>query len=123
MGKRKVLVVDDEVDICEPMKAILEREGCQVFTALKSEEAWDIFQRERPEACSIDIHMTDSAFDGLELLRKIREIDKDVLCIMFTVEEEKEIIEEAKRLGVSMYREKPVTVEEYHDLIKLLVGK
>lgn len=122
MDKRKVLIVDDEPDICDSFKEFLERKGCQVFTALKSEEAWRIFQKEKPDACSIDLHMAYSEFDGLELLRRIREVDKDVFCVVFTVEEEKEAVEKAKQLGANAYREKPANLEELQELIDMLAG-
>jgi DNA-binding NtrC family response regulator len=123
MSKRKVLVVDDEQDICDSFKELLERRNCQVFTALKTEDAWEIFQRERPAACSIDIHMPFSAFDGLELLRRIREVDKEVFCIVFTVEEEKEAKEKAERLGTNIYRQKPATIEELEEIMGMLAGR
>jgi len=121
--KRKVLVVDDEKDIGDSFKELLERRNCQVFTALKSEDAWEIFQKERPQACSIDIHMPSSAFDGLELLRKIRDVDKEVFCIVFTVEEEREAKERAEKLGANIYRQKPASIDELEEIIGLLAGR
>jgi two-component system response regulator DctR len=119
---RKVLVVDDEPDILDSLKEMLQRRGCQVFACLKTEEAWEVFQKERPDAVSIDIHMYASTFDGLELLKKIREIDKDVYCIVFTVEEDQAAIRKAEALGVNEYREKPGNIEELKDLINTLAG-
>ena len=123
MEKRKVLVVDDEPDICDSFRELLTHRGCEVFTALKSEDAWEIFQRERPQACSIDIHMTYSAYDGLELLRRIREIDQKTYCIVFTVEEEKAMQEKAAQLGADQYRPKPASAQELRELVDDLCAK
>ncbi|MFH1768033.1 MAG: response regulator [Candidatus Omnitrophota bacterium] len=123
MAKRKVLIVDDEADIAESLKEIVKRKGCQAFSALKSEEGWGIFQRERPDICCIDIHMPDSDFDGIELLRKIRDMDKDVRCFLLTRVEDKDKRDEAQRLGVEAYFEKPLSSEEFEKFIDLIAGK
>ena len=117
MPKKKVLVVDDEEGICEFMQDLLERKGCQVFTALDTAQALEIFNKERPGACVLDVHMPYSKFDGVELLRRIREVDKDVLCIMLSRIDSAQKVEEAKKLGVEKYYFKPL-VEGLNQLIE-----
>jgi len=108
MPKKKVLIVDDEKDISKNLKEIIEMEGCESFTALTTPEAWDIFQREKPDVCVIDIHMAYSPYNGIELLRKIREVNKKVKCIILTCVDAGERGEEAKKIGVQGYYEKPL---------------
>jgi len=122
MAKKKILIVDDEELLCESLKEMLERGGCQVFTALRSEEAWRIFQSERPKACCIDLHMGPSSeFNGFELLRRIREVDKEAFCIVFTVDSEKSTEERAKALGADMYQRKPISSDTLHDFLDKLI--
>src|SRR4030042_4991433 len=116
MVKKKVLIVDDEAEICDAMKEILERKGCEVIAVVDTAEAWEIFKKERPQSCIIDIHMPYSPFDGVELLRKIREIDKEVKCFMLTCVEESKRGAETKALGVSGYFEKPLDGAQFDDL-------
>ena len=118
MAKKKVLIVDDEEDICEAMKEILERKGCEVIAVLDTAEALEIFKKEKPQSCIIDIHMPYSPFDGVELLRKIREINKDVQCVMLTCVEEAKRGDEVKALGVEAYFEKPLDSGQFDELIE-----
>ncbi|MCM8787474.1 MAG: response regulator [Candidatus Omnitrophica bacterium] len=121
MQKKKVLIVEDELDILEVMCKMCEIKNCLVFKATNAQDAWQIFQREKPDAVSIDILLAPSEFDGLELLRKIREIDKSILCVLVTRIDEKEKIEEAKKLGADSIFIKPLQIEELDKLVQQLV--
>jgi len=118
MAKKKILIVDDEEDISFSLKEIIENKGCEVFATVKNEDAWEIFQKERPEVCLLDIHMPFSGFDGIELLRRIRAIDKNVKCLFLTRIEDNETKETARALGVNEYFEKPLDGEEFDKLIE-----
>lgn len=123
MDKRKVLVVEDEQEVLSAMKDMLERKGCQVFITDKAEVAWDIFQKEHPQAVSIDINLPFSKFDGLELLSRIRQSDKKVYCAVFSCLEAADKKPEAVRLGANDYVEKPLGSQELISLIDNLSGK
>jgi len=117
MEKKKILIVDDEEDISFSLKEILETKGCDVYATVNSSEAWELFQRERPQVCLLDIHMPYSEFDGIELLRKIRSMDKEVKCLFLTRIEDDDTKEVARTLGVNEYFEKPLDGEEFDRLI------
>ena len=122
MAKRKVLIVEDEPDILKFMRRMLELKNCEVFTALTANEAWDIFQREKPQAVSIDILLSHSEFNGIELLKKIRGIDKDCLCLMVTRIEDKKDLQERKHLGADDIFIKPPSTEELDRLVEEMVS-
>ncbi len=123
MDIRKVLVVEDEPGILKPLRSLLERKKCKVFTAATAEEAWDTFMRERPQACSLDLHLHTSSRDGLELLRKIRAADKDVLCVVMTRIIDEKILDEVRTIGDHRIFFKPPSAEEFREFIDLLVGE
>ena len=64
MEKKKILVVDDDIDLLEQSKLSFESKGYEVFTAENVDEGWQTFQKERPEAVVIDLIMEehDSGF-------------------------------------------------------------
>ena len=64
MGKKKILLVDDDIDLLEQSKLSFESKGYEVFTAENVDEGWQTFQKERPEAVVIDLIMEehDSGF-------------------------------------------------------------
>jgi DNA-binding response OmpR family regulator len=65
-----VLVVDDEFDILEAVKGILELEGYRVLGASNGAQALNAMQQALPDLVLADLMMP--VMDGLELLRKMR---------------------------------------------------
>lgn len=113
----KLLVVDDEEGIVDFTQRIYKRKGFITFGATDGIAAVDIFQRERPQISLIDVHMPYSPIDGIETLRRIKEIDKDAICIIVTRITEKDKVEQAKKLGASAYILKPLELEELDKVI------
>lgn len=117
MSQFKILVVDDEEDIVIETKDILEKKGFSVFTALESTTGLDIFQREKPQICILDVHMPKSPVDGIKILEEIRKLDKNCYCIMLSRVDDQDKIEAARRLGANRYTLKPI---DYPELLELV---
>lgn len=113
----KLLVVDDEAGIVDFTKKIYARKGFITFGATDGVTAVEIFQKERPQINLIDVHMPFSPIDGIETLRRIKEIDKDAICIMVTRITEKDSVERARQYGASAYVLKPLELEELDKVI------
>lgn len=109
----KILVVDDEEDIAHFTAKILEYDGFKALKAMDGAQALEIFEKERPQICLIDVHLGYSKIDGMEVLRKIKETDKNTECIMITRITDKNTIAEAKKLGVKEYLLKPLASEQW----------
>lgn len=120
MERKKVLIVDDEENICIFLKDIFERGGFEVYTAASGQEAIKIFQKEHPPICIIDIHMPFSEFDGIEVLRRVKAIDKKTICAMVTRIDDPDKITEAAQAGAEEYLVKPVRIEKLKELIEKL---
>jgi len=120
MPNRKVLVVEDEESIFGFMENMLKAEGCQVFTAPDAETAWTIFQKERPQAVSVDLHLGRSAMQGLGLLKKIREADQKVYLLIFTRITDDREIEKAKLYADAGFIKPPGSAEQLREMIELL---
>jgi len=62
--KRKILLVDDDLDLLEQNKILIESKGYEVITANSSKEGWEKFKKSRPEAAVVDLIMEehDSGF-------------------------------------------------------------
>lgn len=62
--KKKILLVDDDVDLLEQSKVQIEAKGYSVITAESSTEGWERFKSEKPDAAVIDLMMEehDSGF-------------------------------------------------------------
>jgi two-component system alkaline phosphatase synthesis response regulator PhoP len=69
--KKKVLLVDDDIDLIEQNKMLLESKGYDVVTAENVKDAWDTFQREKPDAAVLDLIMEEHD-SGFVLAHKIK---------------------------------------------------
>jgi len=104
-----VLVVDDEPAALETFEAILEGKF-EVLTARSGKEALDRVSKESIDLVFLDIIMPD--IDGMVVLRKIKEYDKNLSVIMATATDSARKAVEAMRLGACDYITKPFDVQE-----------
>ena len=82
MMKERILVVDDEEVLRNLAKEVLSEEGYQVTLASSGEEALEQFKRNSFHLVIADLKMP--GMDGIELLKKIKEQDKDMQVILLT---------------------------------------
>ncbi|HDM10694.1 MAG TPA: response regulator [Desulfobacteraceae bacterium] len=111
----KILVVDDEEQICELLDKFLSQEGYQVITAATGEEALEKLEEESPQLVLLDIRMP--GMGGIECLRKIKEKDEKIGVIMTTAVGDTDTIKEAISLGVNDYILKPIDLDYLGKLI------
>ncbi|HOW35171.1 MAG TPA: response regulator [Candidatus Omnitrophota bacterium] len=82
MAKKKILVVDDEIDFLTVLKFRLESNGYEVLTAFDGEEALKKITKENPDALLLDIMLP--GIDGLEILRIMRQENRNLPVFMMT---------------------------------------
>lgn len=82
MQNRSILVVDDEEIMREVLKNTLLSEGFSVDTAENGFSAFQAFQKKHYDLVISDLQMT--GMDGITLLKRIKEIDADVMVIIMT---------------------------------------
>ena len=115
MAQATILVVDDEQEICELTRSFLTKHNYRVFTANSQDEALNIVNKERPQIILLDMRLGPDS--GIDVLRKIRQIDMAIKVIMVTgMDDEKSIIE-AKAEGADDYIIKPFTAGFLRDII------
>jgi YesN/AraC family two-component response regulator len=112
MSQLKLLIVDDEEGIVEMIKKIYSRKSFLTFGATDGIKAVEIFEKERPEIVFIDIHMPFSPIDGIEVLKRIKDIDKEASCVMLTRIYDKDCVQKSKNLGALHYLTKPFEIED-----------
>ena len=105
-----ILVVDDEVSICQSVKAILSDEGYQVLVAGSGEEAIKVVEEEMPQLVLLDIWLP--GIDGLETLKTIKEAHPNVLVIMMSGHGTIETAVRATKLGAFDFIEKPLSLDK-----------
>ncbi len=62
--KKKILLVDDDIDLLEQNKMLIESKGYEVITANSGKEGFEVFKKSKPDACVVDLIMEehDSGF-------------------------------------------------------------
>ena len=114
-GLMKILVIDDELPICELLDEFLSYQGFQVTTAINGEEALLKFKENRPQVVLLDIKMP--GMDGLEVLRRIKEIDSGTGVIMISAFGDVNTVQEALQRGANDYLEKPIDLERLRKIL------
>ena len=81
---KKILVVDDEIDVVEVVEMLLELEGYKVLKAYDGKEALEAVEKEIPDLVILDIMMPE--IDGVEVCRRFRANEKlnNVPIVMFS---------------------------------------
>ncbi len=113
----KLLIMDDEASIVDYTKRLFQKRGYEAFGVSTAEEAIETFRRERPQICLLDIILDCSEINGIDVLRRIKEIDSNAVCVMVTQKSDEENIAKAKEYGASQYLIKPLSIE---DLIRTI---
>lgn len=106
----KLMVVDNEIDICNFVKSFFEMRGFEVATALNGDDAMAQLNKEKPDVILLDVMMRRDD-EGLEYLPKIKSALPSARVIMVTAVEDSQKVETAKKLGADDYITKPLVLE------------
>src|SRR5438270_11268374 len=110
----QILVIDDEMGPRESLRMLL-KPNYQVHTADNVELGLQLLQEKAPDAIVMDIRMPGT--NGIDGLRKIREIDPYLSVIMLTGFGALETAQEALRLGANDYINKPFDAAKMREVI------
>jgi len=118
VSTKKILIVDDEEDICTLLKAQLTSEGFDVTGVYSGTKAIDELQARDYDIAIIDVRLPD--INGVEILRTIRKSKPGTFVIMITAYDDPIYQQEAEKLGVASYLFKPFQPKTISELCKKL---
>jgi DNA-binding NtrC family response regulator len=107
---KSILVIDDNRLIRQTFKTHLASEGFEVSLASDGGEGVEQFERVRPDLVILDIHLP--VMGGIDVLKRIREIDDKAYVIMITAFDDMKTTVEAMKLGAFEYICKPIDYDE-----------
>lgn len=105
----KILIIDDEIEVCTLLRDFLKLEGYEVDFATSAKEGIEKFKEQRPTIVLLDVRMPE--MDGIEAMQVIREIDKECGIILATAIVDQKVVDEAMRMGATDYIVKPFDLE------------
>lgn len=101
----RILVVDDEAPVRDVLSEYFTTQGYTVDVAPNGTEALAAVKRARPDLVLLDVRMP--GIDGVEVLRRIREVEGGITVIMVTANEDVALARETLKLGAFDYVAKP----------------
>jgi len=109
MTARRILIVDDEQGIRAALGQLLEFEGYEVRSVSNAVDAIAEYQKQRPDLVFLDVKM--AGIDGIEALKKIKEIDASAVIVMISGHATIQTAVEATQLGAYDILEKPLDTD------------
>ena len=120
-GPPKLMVVDDEIDVCNFLKSFFELRGFTVCTALNGDDALLVLAKEKPDVVLLDVKMRTET-EGLDYLTTIKKALPLAKVIMVTGIDDTETVELAKSLGADDYIVKPLVLEYLESTVIKKIG-
>ena len=120
MANEKILIVDDDKNICDLLRLYLEKEGYQTFQAHDGEAALAAYTQNKPDLVLLDVMMPK--MDGLEVCRRIRKAGNTPV-MMLTAKGETFDKVLGLELGADDYMVKPFDAKEVVARIKAVLRR
>jgi DNA-binding NtrC family response regulator len=117
----RVLVVDDDREICEYMETFLAKDGLDVTTLSDPERAPDEVKNGGYHLVILDLMMPK--LDGVEVLQRIRKVDSDIAVVIFTGFPSLETAVQSMKLDAVDYLKKPFDPEDFREVVERVMRK
>jgi two-component system nitrogen regulation response regulator GlnG len=111
----KLLLIDDEADVLYSFRRIFDSSEIELTTASSGEEGLKLIPQLKPDLVLMDIRM--GGINGLETLRRIRQLDTKQLVILMTAYGTTQTAIEAMKLGAYDYLLKPFDVPKIKEIV------
>jgi len=114
----KILIIDDEKDICFLISEILKDEKYITYSALNSNEAISYFNKFNPDLVILDVWLSNSKLDGIEILKEFKKINNNVPVIIISGHGTVDLAVSAIKNGAYDFLEKPFNSDKLVILAK-----
>jgi len=115
-----ILIVDDDLGICQTVSDILKLSGFRVTCALDGYHAIELYQQQEFDLVLMDMRMP--GLNGLETYRELKSINPSVKVIIMTAYTVEDILTDAKNEGVLSIISKPFRMQGLLDTITSIVS-
>jgi CheY-like chemotaxis protein len=112
----KILVIDDEAQMCEFIKAYLEKRGFEVAVALSGKEALNAYPKENPDLVLLDLGLPD--MNGREILKDIKAKMPQIKVLVMSAYKDQATRDELVRLGADHFLGKPVITPKLYEAVQ-----
>jgi DNA-binding NtrC family response regulator len=121
MSKARIMVVDDEENLCKFMKIMLSKEGYEVQTAPSGHSALESLQQKAVDLVFTDLMMPEMS--GLEFIQQLHQFQPRTECIVMTAYASVDSAIEALKLGAADYITKPFNLDEVKITVQQILSR
>ncbi|PWH86909.1 sigma-54-dependent transcriptional regulator [Brumimicrobium oceani] len=121
MKKHKILIIDDDVDICMLLKRFFERNNYDVKVAFKGAEGIEFLKNQKADIVLTDFRLPDK--DGFQMIEAIKNVNPNIPVIVITGYSDVNQAVKVIRLGAYEYVTKPIYPEEILLLVQDALSK
>ena len=118
--KPKILIVDDEVDICDMMMFTFDSKGFKTFTAHDAEEAFKVVQEEELDVVVSDVRMPKGG--GMKLLTDIKSYNPEKPKVFLITGYSDGSTDDAIKAGAETVLAKPIKLKDLVDEVNKALG-
>ncbi len=121
-NRKKVLIVDDEKDLCDILSLHFDMREWETIQAHNGKDALEVLKKNKPDLIILDVLMPK--MDGFELLKAIKSSDSyaSIPVIMLTAKGEPENLDKGISLGAEFYLPKPFQIDNLFNFIDLTLA-
>ena len=112
----KILIIDDEEQLCEFIKSYLEKRGYEIVVALSGKDALNACPKENPDLVLLDLGLPD--MDGRDVLKEIKAKMPRIKVMVISAYREQSTRDELAKLGADHFLGKPFVVPKLYDSVK-----
>jgi len=106
---KKIVVIDDEVEVTNALDGLLREEGYEVVVINDETKSMDVIERVSPDLILLDVKMPQ--LNGIELLKQIKQYNKDIKIVMISGKSTAEDVMESLHQGAENFITKPFDVD------------
>ena len=117
--KLTALIVEDEKEANRLLSATFSNFFSRVHTTFSGAEGLEAYQKYKPDVVFIDIMM--EGMDGVELSRRIREINRNQIIAIISASDNINKISETIEIGINSFVQKPINTQKIIDLLNTIV--
>lgn len=119
----KYYIVDDNIGTVKTLENIVVSRGIGTVCGFCTDpaDALQEIQEDKPDIVLVDLFM--DGMDGITLVNRIREKNRDIACVMISKATDKEMVQQAYTAGVEFFISKPVNVVEVENVLRNVAEK
>ncbi len=123
MTGETILLVDDEVHVCNIVSILLNRIGFEVLMAMDGARAVDIFAKRSGDIACVLLDFSMPDMDGVRIFEALRAIDENIPVVLSSGLSEEEITQRFGDIGFAGFLEKPYRKNGLYEILGRVLGR